>query len=129
MGVKGIVFCLLIVLFTACSGDYRHNVVGDNLTVYFTDKKEETLAEKVALFWRDNKLISGEKQDLQITRTGKIVELKMIANHPESVKNMPFEERKLLADLERELQIELKEPTLQLVICTNKFEPIYRPTE
>lgn len=129
MGVKGTIFYLLIVLLTACSGDYGHKVVGDNLTVYFTDRNDEKLAEDIAIFWKENQLIATGKQDLQLVRLKEKIELRIIANVPENVKNMSFEERKLLGELERKMQVEIREKSLQLVICNDKFEPIYIPTE
>lgn len=129
MGVKGIVFYLLFVLLSACSGDYGHKVVGDNLTVYFTDRNDEKLAEDIAVYWKENQLIATGKQDLQLVRSKNKMELRIIANTPDNVKNMSFEERKLLSELERNMQTEVGEKSLQLVICNDKFEPIYIPTE
>ncbi len=129
MGVKGIVFYLLVILLSACAGDFGHKVVGDNLTVYFTDRNDEKLAENIALFWKENQLIAADKQDLQLVRLKETVQLRMIANVPENVKNMSFEERKLLSELEQQIQANMDEESLQLVICNSKFEPIYIPTE
>lgn len=127
--MKGIVFCLLVILLSACAGDFAHKVVGDNLTVYFTDRNDEKLAENIALFWKENQLIAADKQDLQLVRLKETVQLRMIANVPENVKNMSFEERKLLSELEQQIQANMDEESLQLVICNSKFEPIYIPTE
>lgn len=125
---KGL-FCGLVILLMSCNSDYGHKVVGDNLTVYFTDRNDEKLAETIAIFWKENDLIGETKQDLQLVRLTKKIELRIIANDPKNVKNMSFDERKLLAELEQELQKEIGESPLQLVICNNKFEPIYTPTE
>jgi len=52
-------------------------------------------------------------------------ELRLIARNPDRVKQMPFNERKLLIDLQKELMDSLNLNGLQLVLCNSKFEPIF----
>lgn len=110
---------------TACDSRYGNEVRGGNLTVYFTDAKDELHAEKIALFWKEHDLLGKGKQDLQLIRNGGVHELRLIANKPSTVKSMKFEEFKLLNELQTELRNELSIPDLELVICDAKFEPIY----
>lgn len=116
---------LAVLLLSACGADYGHRVVGDNLTVYFADTKDQDLAENVAVFWRNKDLMTTNKQDLQLVRKPDLYELRIIANEPKKVKDMPFEERKLLLELQNELADSLFKKPLQLVICNANFEPVY----
>ncbi len=116
-------------LLTACGPDYGNEIHGGNLTVYFTDAKDESSAEKVALFWKENDLLTNKAQDLQLVRENGILRLKLIAFEPESATSMPFKERKALLDLQEEVREHLKEPALELVICDEEFEIVYNINE
>lgn len=119
---------LLIVLFFiyGCHSDYGHSVSGDNFTVYFADVKDQSYAEKIALYWKDENFITGRKQDLQLVENQYGYELRIIANDPSKMNEISFEEQKLLIGLQRNIeQIVLREP-IELVICNSRFEPVYR---
>lgn len=118
-------FFFSIQLLSACSSDARHKVVGDQLTVYFNDAAAEKSAEKLAVFWEQNKFVTGKKQDLQLNLEGKNLTLFMISNAPKEVKNISFEEQKMLMDLEDRIQSELfPQYTFNLVITNDQFEPV-----
>lgn len=117
-------------LLLSCGGDHGNRVVGDNFTVYFTNKKDQKLAEDIALYFKQNNLISNQKQDIQLTRFNKRFQLRLIATgSKEQVKNMSFEERKLLTELQTSLYKNVIKKPFDLVICNNKFEPIYTLNE
>lgn len=119
---------ILLFLFTAlfsCSDEYGNKVKGGNLTVYFTNDKDESLASDLAIFWKNNGLLTGEPQDLQISRSSKGYILSIIAREPKSIGKMPFEERKALTDLQSMVRDSVfKEKRVQLIICDNQFKPI-----
>ena len=99
--------------------------MGDQLTVYFNDAAAEKSAEKLAVFWEQNKFVTGKKQDLQLNLEGKNLTLFMISNAPKEVKNISFEEQKMLMDLEDRIQSELfPQYTFNLVITNDQFEPV-----
>tara|TARA_R110002072_G_scaffold302097_2_gene483838 strand:- start:23617 stop:24015 length:399 start_codon:yes stop_codon:yes gene_type:complete len=127
---KGL-FVAFTILLTSCSSDNGHQIVGDQLTVYFDNAEDETLAEKIAFYWKDNDLLTGEKQDLKIIRADDEYVLKIIASNPKQTANMPFEELKLLLELESDLNLNIQKVgkranyPIEIVICDNQFEPIY----
>jgi hypothetical protein len=127
--VKFTFLVILSVLILSCGSDYGHKVVGDQFTVYFTDKKDQVLAEEIAVFFRDNELISSQNQDVQLVRLKKKVQLRMIALNPKEMTNLSFEERKLLTELQTTLYNEVVKVPFELVICNDKFEPIYNLNE
>ena len=115
-------FCSILV---ACGTDYGHQIVGGNLTIYFDDIDDQEVAENIALFWRDKKLMSDEKQDLKLIHNDDGHHLFLIAHEPDVASEMPFDERKLLLDLQKELRDHLDKQDIDLVICNDKFEPVY----
>jgi hypothetical protein len=117
---------VFIGLMQSCDSDNRHQLVGGNLTVYYFQESEVKMAEKVAFFWKDRGLLTGKKQDLQLRKIEKKYTLSMIATEKDAVKKMTFDEIQLLAQLKRRLWEDVfDKESFNLVICNNKFEPIY----
>lgn len=131
MQIMKVPFILIFALFVlvSCGEDYGHEIHGGKLTVYFTDRSDEQLAEGIANYWKENDLLTGKKQDLQLVREDDWYVLNIIANRPEEVKEMKFEERKVLLDMQQDLQLKLGEHNLQLVLCDNGFKEIYNINE
>lgn len=114
----------------SCSNEYGHQVVGGNLTVYFTDENDEKLAAEIAKFWKNNELLTEQPQDIQLNHHKSGYQLCLIAKEKSGVKNMPFEERKALLELQKQLQNEVfGDNDLELLICDNHFKPIYNINE
>ena len=122
-------FILLSLFILSCDSDYGNKVVGGKFTVYFTDVKDQELAEEIAVYFKENELITSQKQDLQLVRLKKKLQLRMIANQPKAIVNMSFEERKLLTELQTSLYEEVVKSPFDLVICDDKFEPIFNLNE
>jgi len=123
--VKKVLFFSLLFLILSCNNDYGNKVVGGKFTVYFTDTKDQKLAEKIAVYFKENDLISNQKQDLQLARVNKTLQLRLIATSPKNAQEMSFEERKLLTELQTSLYKNVFKKPFDLVICNDKFEPIY----
>jgi hypothetical protein len=122
---------LLIALFflSGCHNDYGHSVSGDNLTVYFQNKKDQDYAEKIALFWKNENLITNTKQDLQLVQNKSVYELRIIANDLSDMGEISFEEQKLLIGLQRKIEKNVLKTPFNLVICNSRFEPVYSLNE
>ncbi|MEJ6582642.1 MAG: hypothetical protein QNL61_01000 [Crocinitomicaceae bacterium] len=127
--MKIIFFILFSLLVLSCDSDYGNKVVGDKFTVYFTDVKDQKLAEEIAVYFKENELITSQKQDLQLVRLKKKLQLRMIANQSKDIVNMSFDERKLLTELQTSLYQEVIKSPFELVICNDKFEPIFNLNE
>lgn len=120
-------FILLLVLLASCTEDMGHKVVGGRFTVYFSDASDEALATDVAQYFKHNNMITGQQQDIRLEKKAKNkYELKLIANNPDKVNQMPFDERVKLLSFQDELEREVfSQNSLELVICNNQFEVIY----
>lgn len=106
--------------------DERHKVIGDQLTVYFFDADDEQFAVELANYWKQNGFITGKKQDLQISQRNGVYIVSMIANQPKEVNSISFEERKLLVELEKDIEATVfNGETTELEVCNAKFERIY----
>lgn len=118
---------LLVMILPGCVGEEKNQVRTGSLTVYFADQKDEALATDLAYYWREQHLLSGRKQDLELVNKGeKGYAVLMIANDPREAKNIPFEERMLLSQLRKDLETAVFDSTtVELTICNNKFKPIF----
>ncbi|HIP31817.1 MAG TPA: hypothetical protein EYG86_03555 [Crocinitomicaceae bacterium] len=123
--MKNGLFIFLAILLYSCSSENGNSVVGDKLTVFYDAPVEEELAEQIAVFWKENDLLTGKKQDLKIVPDGDSFVLQIIASYPIDDFDMPFEERKLLLELEADLHEKITDYPIEIVICNNQFKPIY----
>lgn len=123
---KHIFVFLSLLLFTSCSGDYGNKIIGGELSVFFVNAEDEQLAVDLAKYFKNRNLLSGQKQDVQLVREKDVHIVKVIAVDPKEAKSMPLNERKLLLELQKELQDSVfTENSVELVVCNEKFEPIY----
>ena len=118
---------LFLLILTACTGGYGNKVGGGDFSVFFPDGKDEGVAIEIARYWKENDLITDKKQDIQLVSSGKDFALRLIAQDPDNLQNMPYSEQKLLYGLRDSLQRFVCD-TCNLVIelCDDKFEPKYR---
>jgi hypothetical protein len=111
---------------TGCTSDDRNRIDGGELTVYFIDKKDESLAKKVAHYWKEHDLLTGKPQDLQLSKIEDVYTLAMIAKDPSQLEMMTFVEKRLLNKLEKDLWINVFEKkAFNLVLANDKFETLY----
>ncbi|MCH2230128.1 MAG: hypothetical protein MK105_07265 [Crocinitomicaceae bacterium] len=127
--MKVTLILLFALLLASCGNDFGSKVVGGNLSVYYVDSSDKLKAEALAMYWRENDLISGEQQDLQLVNFEDGYELRIIAKTPKGVKKMPFNERKLLSTLQGVLRDSIPLDGLEIVLCDSNFKPIYNINE
>lgn len=122
----GLTFLLFVLLFS-CTHDYGNRVEGGKLNVFYTADADSSNAKKLAAFFRDNKLLTGKEQTIQLYRSKNSLEIRLIATDTSNLNRMPFEERKLLIDFQKQIESHLNanEP-VSLIICDNQFKPLYR---
>lgn len=120
-----IIFLFLFTALFACSDKHGNKVKGGNLTVYFTNEEDKSLATDLAILWKNNDLLTDESQDLQISRIGKGYVVNIIAREPKEVSKMTFAEHKALVDLQKMIRDSVfKEKSVDLIVCDNQFKPI-----
>lgn len=125
---KNILFILTMLIgMISCSDSSMHKVVGDQLTVHFENEKDEKVAEKLARFWLENELVTGKPQDIKISSDNDSYAVGIIAVEPQSVKELPFTEQKLLTDLRRQMRADVFDGKMVVLnICNAKFETLYQ---
>ncbi|MFT5778660.1 MAG: hypothetical protein ACI837_001616 [Crocinitomicaceae bacterium] len=117
---------LFLVLLSACTSDDRNKIVGGELTVYFIDKQDESLAKEVALYWKEHDLVTGKPQDLELSKAENGYVLAMIAKKPNELDLMTFTEKRLLNELKMDLyETIFEEKPFNLVLSNPKFETLY----
>jgi len=115
----------MFILF-GCNSDSRNKFVGGELTVYYFDQSEAEIAKQIAFFWKENDLLSGKMQDLQVRKDKKRFTVSMIAAKPKEIDKMTFDEILVLSQLKKKLYVEVfKKESFTLEICNNRFEAIY----
>lgn len=119
----------VIIILASCNSDQRESWVGgdnDEFIVYYFDQTEANTAKKVAFFWKENELLTGKKQHLQIRKDKGRFTLSLIAAKPKEIAQMPIDEVQLLAQLKKKLYVEVfNEESFTLEICNDRFEAIY----
>lgn len=115
----------ILLTLTACMDDHGYKVQGDDLTVYFDRETDLEKATQVANFWKEKELLTGKPQDLKLSFVDSTYYLFVIANQGVDLSTMEFKERRLLLDLQGQLQDSLfKNNTLELVISDDHFKPL-----
>lgn len=124
--MKLILTIITFFILFACGGDYGNKLIGENLTIYFSDVKDESIAEKIAFLFKDEGLTTGAKQDVWLVRNeNEGLELRIIVSNSLKEDDMPFSERKHLLEIQKGIKEELNIVAFEIVVCNNKFEPIY----
>lgn len=112
-------------MFSSCVGGDSNKAGGGNFYVHFESKKDQQIAEKIARFWKDRKLITGREQDLKLIENKQFFELILILNKPEGEFVLPAEELQQLFYLQNDLNEYVKsEKPIQIVIGDNTFKKI-----
>ena len=91
------------------------------------DNQDFETAKSLAKFWKDKDLIGSRKQYIKLTKEKDIYFISLIANEPENIKQLDFNARKELLDLQIQIDSILPENTKSnIVICDKNFKPIYK---
>jgi hypothetical protein len=111
----------------SCSEDFGSEVVGGNLTVFYTNAEDKLLASDFVLFYKNNNLILTEPQHIQITRIKKGYRVNIIAKDVKEAQKMNFKNRKALLKLHGMLQnsVFIKNK-VDLIVCDDQFKPIIK---
>lgn len=110
-------------ILLACSSGYGNMVQGGELTVYFPNSEDEQLATDIANYWRENDLLTGKPQDLQILKMEGGYQLLIIESEKDN--ELSFMDRKLLLGLQDSLRNKLNINNLEIAIANNKFQVVH----
>lgn len=122
-----IALAFLIVSLSSCSKGHGNLLQSEELDVYFEFQEDEQLASSLGRFWKDKGFLGSSKQSIRLTKDDEYYFVQLIASQPNNVENIPFQEMKLLMDLQNELDTTVfKEAgTVQIILCNNEFKPLY----
>jgi hypothetical protein len=125
--LKKLYFLFLLATIVSCSEDFGSEVVGGNLTVFYTNAEDKLLASDFVLFYKNNNLILTEPQHIQITRIKKGYRVNIIAKDVKEAQKMNFKNRKALLKLHGMLQnsVFIKNK-VDLIVCDDQFKPIIK---
>jgi hypothetical protein len=125
--LKKLYFLFILATIVSCSEDFGSEVVGGNLTVFYTNTGDDALATDLALFYKNNDLIASEPQHIQIIRRKKGYRVNIIATDFTEAKRMSFKNRKALLKLHGMLQDSVfMNDKVDLIVCDNQFKPILK---
>lgn len=122
--MKIILSLLALWLLSACGPNYGNEIHGENLTVYFENAGDKDLAKKIALYWKENDLLTGQRQSIQIESKKRKVYLRLIANEPKNGVELSFVELKDMLELQDNIREYTKRDHLEIVICDGQFETL-----
>ncbi len=112
-------------MVSSCGANYGNKLESEELDIYFTDIKHEEIAKKIALYWKDNKLLGSQKQYLQLDHKKEVLLLKIIPTEKFEPGKFSFDERALLKGLQDSLQKVVAPNYIEIVIAKSNFDPIY----
>jgi hypothetical protein len=110
---------------TSCTGESGNKITGGNLSVYFDDASDKEVAKKIAVFWKDHKLLTGKEQDIKLIRSGEVHQLYLIAVDEKEAVNLSFRELKALTELQNLINEDsLSSMPIEIVVCDDQFKPL-----
>lgn len=122
----GTIICGALLVFCSCRQDFGNRLESKELTVFYTRTQDEPLARQVGEFWKRNNFLGQRHQYIQLDHSSNRFELKLIANQPDELKNMSYNERKLLMDLQQTLKDSLfRSHNFSLILANANFETLY----
>jgi len=117
----------LIFFITACSSGYGHKLEGKNLNVYFVDRKDEALAQRLGKFWEKNNLVGQAEQNIRLVNHKGIYDVQLMATDQGEGQDLVFIEMKLLIQLRQQLDTTVfkDKKGCRIVVCDGSFKPKY----
>ncbi len=111
----------------SCSKGFGNKLEGDGYDVYFEFKEDEALANSLGKFWAKKDLVGKNKQSIRLTKDDEYYFIQLVASNKSQVTQMPYNELKLLFDLQNEIDsvIFKDKKSCQIVICDGSFNPLY----
>ena len=118
-------FLLLIV---SCSKGFGDKIENGNTTIFYTNKNEKVVAEKLAKYWIKNQIDGKEKQFIRILKYKEAYHLQLILREEFKLSALSFEEIKLFTELQSNLnKLVFTFLPCKIKLCDGNFKEIYTP--
>lgn len=121
--------CFIVVFFflESCSKGYGHKLTAENLNVYFEKKDLEKLANSLGKFWQEKELVGEREQNIKLSENKESYFIHLIISEEFKDAELTFEERKLLFELQKEMDTTIFKSLkpCKILICDNEFKTLY----
>lgn len=126
--MKKTFFLFFLLLIVSCSKGFGDKIENGNTTIFYTNKNEKVVAEKLAKYWIKNQIDGKEKQFIRILKFKEVYHLQLILREEFKLSALSFEEIKLFTELQSDLNKHVF--TLlpcRIKLCDGNFKEIYTP--
>ena len=126
--MKKTFFLFFLLLIVSCSKGFGDKIENGNTTIFYTNKNEKVVAEKLAKYWIKNQIDGKEKQFIRILKFKEVYHLQLILREEFKSSALSFEEIKLFMELQSDLNKHVF--TLlpcRIKLCDGNFKEIYTP--
>lgn len=125
--MKFLFLLTFVLLFQSCSKGYGNKLTAKNLNVYFESKDQEEKANSLGKYWQSKGLVGEREQNIKLSQSNDTYYVHLILSNEFKDQELTFNERKLLLDLQKELDSTIfkGEDGCQILICDNEFKPIF----
>ena len=114
---------IALVFFTACNNNFGEVVVREKVQVFYLEPISKKQAEKLADYWREKELVGAKTQYLQLSKSGEVIQLKIIANDTTYLEAIPFEIQLELFQLDSMLRQDVfTKSEFQILISDKQFD-------
>ena len=126
--MKKTFFLFFLLLIVSCSKGFGDKIENGNTTIFYTNKNEKVVAEKLAKYWIKNQIDGKEKQFIRILKFKEVYHLQLILREEFKLSALSFEEIKLFTELQSELNKHVfTSLPCRIKLCDGNFKEIYTP--
>ena len=121
-------FLFFLLLIVSCSKGFGDKIESGNTTIFYTNKNEKVVAEKLAKYWTKNQIDGKEKQFIRILKFKEVYHLQLILREEFKKSGLSFEEMKLFTELQSDLNKHVfTSLPCWIKLCDGNFKEIYTP--
>lgn len=114
---------IALAFFTACNNNFGEVVVREKVQVFYLEPISKKQAEKLADYWMEKELVGAKTQYLQLSKSGEVIQLKIIANDTTYLEAIPFEIQLELFQLDSMLRQDVfTKSEFQILISDKQFD-------
>ena len=126
--MKRTFFLFFLLLIVSCSKGFGDKIESGNTTIFYTNKNEKVVAEKLAKYWIKNQIDGKEKQFIRILKYKEVYHLQLISKEDFKSSALSFEEIKLFTELQSELnKYVFTSLPCKIILCDGNYKELYTP--
>ena len=126
--MKRTFFLFFLLLIVSCSKGFGDKIENGNTTIFYTNKNEKVVAEKLAKYWIKNQIDGKKKQFIRILKFKEVYHLQLILREEFKLSALSFEEIKLFTELQSELnKYVFTSLPCKIILCDGNYKELYTP--